>query len=640
MIKSTRLIESSPFNFLDDPIINDYFKADDYLNYYYTLNANDRRNIAKEIISHNLSFLFSLDTKEIGSKVNKIIKDSNIGRINTDTSINNTAKVINSEGYILLAINKKLTKDYLTECYRNASKKYHPDVGGSNEKMQIINTTVGQFRNIIKMHFLDANDIEDDYMKVKSLNDFKFALAEQLFSICIDIFCLEKAIRIYNYLKENLLSFKKYNNYFLDTNSDNLDKLAVRLYKSGNTKQAEMILDALKNMCNTQVDRGLSQFYFDNIYNKCKNKLKGNEPARIIIRHTVQAQNAFRLNIIDKKKFDKLTKKYQDKKEIEHTAEDKLNEYILKHNFIIDLGIYEIPNGSPSKEYVPGLDTFYDRFEYLTMDQKIEYVNMFTHPVKLVLIRKYKKIRKISYLLSLIQNYNEFHSKEVIRECEILADILNDKSFLLIIEAHNYLMSIDSNERNKKLKLLNEMDYSTDPENIGMNSINLFELDFDQNKGMKRISVSEDYIEFMTASVQQLIEYKSTGKDPFITDQIIIDSKRVEDINYSDLYSTYREYVYGNEMDPYKKIEAILPYTIAKLELIPKIHPRSADRLWIGDAINNLTINYGKVKDWTNVKKWIEIFFNLPISHQNKSSRSELIALSKRLNRANNNLKK
>ncbi len=83
-----------------------------------------------------------------------------------------------------------------------------------------------------------------------------------------------------------------------------------------------------------------------------------------------------------------------------------------------------------------------------------------------------------------------------------------------------------------------------------------------------------------------------------------------------------------------------LPYIKANLELGKKINPRHTGELQLGYKINVLTTNYGKIKDWKNVKEWIELFFNLPENYRKRSSEGELENLRKRLVRANNNLNK
>ncbi|MBC8180018.1 J domain-containing protein [candidate division KSB1 bacterium] len=566
LFKKSEISDFRGYNYLDDSDINNYFKADEYFSYYNSLKTvAPRRDISEEIIYHNLPFLFSLNDERIGIKIDEVIRDSLFDqRVDTKFDINNSAKIINPNGFKLLNIKEALNLKYLKACYKIACKKHHPDVGGKNEDMQIINIAFGQFHNLLKTYQLadsiaeDRENILDDFDVygepiIKSLKEFRFFLANQLFSICIDIFCVDKGIEIFDHIHESLLINQKFRNYFFDNNIDNFDKLAIRLSKSDQMTHANRILKVLKDSCERQIKTGLSKDYFNKLYRSCENKLNGKENIRIIINHFVQAQHAYRLGIIDKKKYDKLVEKFKGKNEIENNIEKKLNEYAMNNGFIDNLGIYEISNGIPTKKLIPEPDYYHDRFNHLSEDQKIEYINAFRTPVRLALIKKYKEIRKTSYLLSLIKNYDKFHATKILEECKLLAEVLNDKSFLLIIDTYNFLSSIDSKERNKKLEYLNDMDYD-DPPSLGIS----LKLDNDRIGGSetifnKRISVREDYLEFMTATNDQLLKHKKTGEDPFNnTQDWNEDLIAINNLENSNIGAAYKEKWLGNEKDPHK----------------------------------------------------------------------------------------
>lgn len=496
--KGFELKISSPLNYLEDPLIKDYFKADDYLNYYETIALFDSRNMAEEVISHNYNLLLSLSKKESFKKINTIIKESNTGKINTNTNINITANQLNHEGYELLSIEKDLSKEYLTERYRNACKKYHPDIGGSNEKMQIINIAFGQFKNLFKEYHFEVDEYEYPYMRIRTINDFKYAIASQLLSICMDIKCVDKALNVYNYLKENILTVKKYRDHFEEYGGRQLFRLGIWLFKLGNVEQAEIILADFVKFCTNKIEKGFN--YHHRSIKEVEEVLKGNHRFLIVIKHQVQARNAFRSNLIDKKRYDKLTKRFNERNKLGQLNEKKLNDYILIFGSFFDIGDYKKPNDYIEKDYIPGYnfgrDDYFQRFDSLTMDQKIEYMNMFSYPVNMLNIRKYNKTLKQSYLLSLVQNYKDFEPEKNIRECNLLADVLGDKIYLLIIDAFNHLKSIDSIERNEKLNMLNQMDkdYFSTRSFVG-------------NYRTLRIEPTVSYTMFITAPLEEMIKW-------------------------------------------------------------------------------------------------------------------------------------
>lgn len=110
----------------------------------------------------------------------------------------------------------------------------------------------------------------------------------------------------------------------------------------------------------------------------------------------------------------------------------------------------------------------------------------------------------VSYLLSLIESYDEFDSKRILSECILLSDILNDTRFLLIKEFYNYLKSIDERIRNEKIKILIEMD-SNDPPLISpfimRNEFGVF--------NVKVIEVSKKYLDFIKKPSEEILLFKN-----------------------------------------------------------------------------------------------------------------------------------
>jgi len=69
---------------------------------------------------------------------------------NTDSKIFEKVRAIQPEGYRLLEINPPENLDSLKNKWRNASKKYHPDMGGSTEQQQAINETYNLLQNFLR----------------------------------------------------------------------------------------------------------------------------------------------------------------------------------------------------------------------------------------------------------------------------------------------------------------------------------------------------------------------------------------------------------------------------------------------------------------------------------------------------------
>jgi hypothetical protein len=470
------------YNYLEDANISNYFKADEYFSYYKSqIHVAPRRDISEEILSHNITFLFSLIDEDICKKIDNVIKDSIFNQtIDIKTNINNSAKAINHQGYKLLEIKDNLTPDYLQSCFINAAKKHHTDVGGKKEDMQIINEARGQFRNLLKTYLLGVGEDGGDSLNatiIKSVEEFRFLLANQLLEICVDVFCVDKGLEIFDYINDSLLTTKRYEDYFFDLNNGNINQLAILLFKANMKEQANKILKVLIKIGEPKVKKRVREWklgprclhgkrvteeeirerWVNGYYGDCEKKIKGQRKIRITINHQVQVNHAYRLGIIDQEKYHNLSEKFQDKKDANYIIQNKLDEYAKSEGFLEDLKVYKIPKGIPNKRMIPSAGYYSEMFTNLTEDQKIEYVNAFKSPIKLELIKKYLYTRMMSYVLSLIQNFDDqFLTQKVIKECKILAETLNQKNgdILLIMKFFNYLNSLDSKERQIKLDYL------------------------------------------------------------------------------------------------------------------------------------------------------------------------------------------
>ncbi|MBZ0108359.1 MAG: hypothetical protein K8F52_06795 [Candidatus Scalindua rubra] len=327
----------------------------------------------------------------------------------------------------------------------------------------------------MKTYLFGVGEDEGNFLNVsiiKSVEDFRFLLANQLLEICVDVFCVDKGLDIFDYINDFLLTTKRYEDYFFDLNNGNINKLAILLFKANMKEQANKILKILTKMGEPKVNEKLREWkpcawystekearesHIDYYYGDCEKKIKGPRKIRITINHQVQANHAYRLGIIDQEKYHNLSEKFKEKKDANYIIQNKLDEYAKSEGFLEDLKVYKIPKGIPIKRMIPSAGYYSEMFTNLTEDQKIEYVNAFKSPIKLELIKKYLYTRMMTYVLSLIQNFDDqFLTQKVIKECKILSETLNQKNddILLIMKFFNYLNSLDSKERQIKLDYL------------------------------------------------------------------------------------------------------------------------------------------------------------------------------------------
>ena len=78
----------------------------------------------------------------------------------------------------------------------------------------------------------------------------------------------------------------------------------------------------------------------------------------------------------------------------------------------------------------------------------------------------------------------------------------------------------------------------------------------------------------------------------------------------------------------------LVPYLKKALEISDELDPKNTGQSQLGYGINALTIAYSKLRDWENVKYWIQIFFKLPDHFRDRSPNSEILKLQKRLDKS------
>ena len=560
----------------------------------------------------------------------------------------NYLKKLDPWGIKLLEIPKNIDIETLKKLYRKASLKYHPDVGGSHDKMVKINESYTLFHNAL-INFIPYQGENEKINQLPSLpeswNDLLYSVYIVLASINGDYFATDRAFP----------QLKKAYKFALNCKSRFIGQLANDLSGTGGTldstcralsrfKLKEELSEAARitSYFNDRIFQ--SWFPTDNYDIRPKREEFPSERdftsqfgTRLVINHPEKARNAFRLGKIDKKRFDSTMKRFNAKKEEKKNVFSKTNNYIQENGFIQKLSNanYEISASNP--QIINSPNFYQDRFDHLDDNQKWEYLKTFSSKGTGKLFDKYYNIRTQEILLGLIHNFDSIDKNSLSREINFFCKNFPEQysKYNILSEIFDHLNKIDDKELSKKLFLFNQMD---DPEPRSFQATFTISLDtiFSEKEHTKRVSVDDDYIEFMKMNLYKITDYQSAGE---INNEY--DNAWNRDLNALD---EFERTIIGRNAGvfwydrknptPEEAIDCFQPYIEGLLKLGESFHPKNTGELQIGYKINKLTAAYGKIKQWDKVVYWCELFFDLPMHYRDRSTESEQNSIRKRQDRA------
>ncbi len=142
------------------------------------------------------------------------------------------------------------------------------------------------------------------------------------------------------------------------------------------------------------------------------------------------------------------------------------------------------------------------------------------------------------------------------------------------------------------------------------------------------------YIEFAKMDIADINNYKVSGEIKSINDKNNVLSLLAE-FKKTSIATDYKE-VWLETIDPSPEmiIDKTEPYLNELLKIGEKCHKICTGELQIGYTINYITIAYAKIKKWDDVVRWGELFFSLPANYRDRSTKSDVQAIIKRIERA------
>lgn len=594
-----------------------------------------------------MSFITSLLSNN--TKIINKTKKPNIG-------ILNHLKSLNPDGFKLLEISNQIDLSTLKILYRTAVKKHHPDIGGSLQKMQLVNEAYSVFHDALSNYYpLSGLNNNNSYVASTPENWEEFLFSVHLTLACLygDLFAADKSyehlILAYNIAIESRSFFiGQFVGNLLGWSSvlDRVCRILGRFNMENELKKAAKI----------------TSYFIDRYFNDWSPKYEGDfKPMRIeypneitflselgsklVINHPEQAKNAFRLGKIDERRYLETLKKYDTRQQISDKIINQINDFISTTGFITRLAKtnYDIDIINSKVVISPSFNQ--DRFDFLEDNQKWEYLNAFSNKNTAINFNKYYEIRTQEILLGLINNYDNLDIDKLKKEITFFATNFPDMfgRYLLINEFVNHLKNLSVNDRINKLKLLHELD---DPSPISISMTIDISLDtiFSEhnNNYKKRINLDNNYIEFAMMDFEDIKAYRTNGEysnsyeKAWNRDLSLLDRLRESDIGKR------HEEVWLRQKNPSPEtiIESLEPYLCELLKIGDQLHKKNTGELQIGYSINRITVAYAKIKSWEKVIYWGELFFNLPNNYRDRSPDSEQLNIQKRIERARTKVEK
>jgi hypothetical protein len=152
------------FNYLEHPVALAYLDVREQdINYSYIVHKENKRLYEDEFIQTcNDFFEVASIPENIKFLDNKFFRQFDDGMIEGINKLDvESLREYDEDGYDILEIKEPITFEGLRKSYRKAAMEYHPDHGGSHDKMVAINSAFELFHHIISI-----KDIYETHMTV------------------------------------------------------------------------------------------------------------------------------------------------------------------------------------------------------------------------------------------------------------------------------------------------------------------------------------------------------------------------------------------------------------------------------------------------------------------------------------------
>ncbi|HEX2788638.1 MAG TPA: J domain-containing protein [Ignavibacteria bacterium] len=633
-MENTTSIINKSYNYLETPLIESFFILKERKYYFDSLkHVGTRREFYDTYKNSITKFISCINSDKDISLLNSIAFN-HIKTIIDENTFKVPLSSIDPKGFHLLNLSEPVSIDSLKDKYRIAAKKYHPDIGGTNEEMQTVNSAFDKFHNILCIKtFNNDEDCNSDFLNDEmTAKDFIYLIYTSLIEITLDDWQIEESYKWLKLFYERNIANTKYGKGLLTSSIPMLSNLAKNLHLIKLTTESQYCFTKAEECLAIAQKEGL---FYDNYVKSAHEIINELKKPRIVITHIKQANNLLYYNIIDEKKYNDAMKRFNIRKNDDESKEDILKIFLLENEFQnLPLDILTVQVNITGK-LINEPDYFDYYFNELTDEQKCEYKEAFSKSTNIKLIRKYVYVRLFSILKSIISFENQKIIKEVIKEVKFFKEIKAHRSSLdsecdSLLSLLFFFSELSESDFKERMNLLNKLDSNAAELEIDKNSVIVF---WNRLSSKLTIKLNPSYYEFAKLPTEKFKKILSEG---IITCE---EEKKNNEIWNDELSLIESIRSKHGEMELFKVLD------IGKENpsvVIEKLEPYVNDLLLLGEKITNvqelqvmfwidkLTINMVRLKDFKNAVNLFEKAFLLSEKYWERSNNTEKNSILKR----------
>lgn len=429
---------------LGSPAIEIYFIARDYEIYYSSITRrHESREAAKQVIPifdqaiallHQSNYqrivddlLISLAEKDVQLQVSEPPKANPV----IEAALSRCPQECK-----FLEVEQELNEAWLKKQFGKLTKRYHPDVGGTDDLMRELNEAKDVIRDFLQnwiiQHPKQENVTEEDkrsYMTVENItvvrpntcSNFLARLRVRLLAIYVDLWDVERSYTVWKEISADSQSISIDDARISLLLSQRLAKYL--LLASGQTLTAQDVLRDARLLA-SQFDFGNFESYFSQECTAIETAAIRGKHGRIVLTHPLQAENAHHYGIIDQNKYTTLQKRFEEFRRLEEVTAQKLREYVEDIGFLPKLPTDKRPESNLSPDVMVPNPQYYGLHQHseLTDSHRVEYHHAFSVG-DLLLIRKYTDVRLRSLLNSGVLHNDAPPLEALANECHFIGEL-------------------------------------------------------------------------------------------------------------------------------------------------------------------------------------------------------------------------